>query len=268
MGIYFLYKMLRKDFRYGLRLPGSLSWIVSFLVRFSIKTIVDFTLIIHYRHLFDLGGMYWSLNLVLNQAFCFVSVYLYRKYSVEMSQSPSAAPSCAPVGVGENLDGIESSEATTLPELPLFEFVTGLFFLSMISFGLFLSRINKEYLVTFYDPRTASQFLCDNWRNGISDKERFYVFSKHQSLYKSINKELKDWLSENWDKWEEEKEDWFTAKMISKIPDEFIPKVVLKNMGGVGGRRKSSILAIKAEEKEEVVEKARRASAAQVVPSG
>ena len=94
----------------------------------------------------------------------------------------------------------------------------------MVSFVLFLSRINKEYLVTFFDNRTGSQFLCDNWRNGRSDKERFYVFGKHKSLYKSINKELKDWLNKNWEKWEEEKEDWFITKMICKIPIELLPK--------------------------------------------
>ena len=147
------------------------------------------------------------------------------------------------------LDDIESSQATNTNSselLPLRELVIGLFVLSMLSFGLFLSRINKEYLVTFYDNRTGSQFLCDNWRNGISDKERFYVFSKHPSLYKSINRELKDWLSENWERWEEEKEDWFTAKMISKIPSELLPEKALIDMGGVTGR-KASIIKMKEE---------------------
>ena len=263
--MYFLYKLLRGDWRYGLRLPGMVSWIVSMFVRVMIKTIVDFTLIIHYRHPFDLGGIYWSTNIVLNQAFCFVSVYLYRKYSAEMTKTNSTDTSATDNGT---LDGIDSSQVTTPPTLPLVELVIGLFVLSMLSFGFFLSRINKEYLVTFYDPRTASQFLCDNWRNGISDKERFYVFSKHPSLYESINKELKDWLSENWSKWEEEREDWFTAKVIGKIPSELLPEKFSCKLGvDVKGRRKSIDAMIKAEEKEVVVEKARRASAAQIVPS-
>ena len=139
----------------------------------------------------------------------------------------------------------------------------------MLSFGLFLSRINKEYLVTFFDMRTGSQFLCDNWRKGVSEKERFYVFSKHKSLYRSINKELKDWLSENWDRWEEEEAEWFTAKMIGKIPSELLPEKFSNKLGvDVKGRRKSIDAMIKAEEKDVVVEKVRRASAAQVVPSG
>jgi len=265
--MYFLYKLLKGDWRYGLRLPNALSWVCSSMIRVVMKTIVDFTLIIHYRHPFDLGGIYWSLNLIFNQTFCFVSVYLHRKYSTEMSMksaSPSAALSFAPNTTNGTLNGIDSSQA-----LPLLELVIGLFVLSMLSFGLFLSRINKEYLVTFYDMRTASQFLIDNWRNGLSDKERFYIFSKHKSLYKSINKELKDWLNDNWERWEEEKEDWFTAKMIGKIPSELLPEKFSNKLGvDVKGRRKSIDAMIKAEEKDVVVEKVRRASAAQVVPSG
>ena len=84
-----------------------------------------------------------------------------------------------------------------------------------------------------------------------SDKERFYVFSKHKSLYKSINKELKNWLTENWDKWEEEKEDWFTAKMIGRIPEELLPEKFTIKLGvDARGRRKSINSMIKAEEKE------------------
>ena len=88
-------------------------------------------------------------------------------------------------------------------------------------------------------------------------------------MYKSINKELKDWLGDYWERWEEEREDWFSAKMIGKIPDELLPEKFSRKLGvDAKGRRKSIDAMIKVEEKEVVVEKARRASAAQVVPSG
>ena len=270
-GIYFLYKLLRGDSRYAFRLPNLLSWIASGICRVGIKTVVDFTLLIHYRHPFDLGGMYWSINLVLNQIFCFVSVYLYQRFVVDHSSDDrhnnstsiaNAAILCNSTDTEKNTAGCDRDE---LPLLPL---VIGLFVLSMLSFGLFLSRIKKEYVVTFYDNRTGSQFLCDNWRNGTSDKERYYVFSKHPSLYKSINKELKDWLSENWERWEEEKEDWFTAKLIGKIPSELLPEKFVGELGGIKKARISIRKSVLKEGKEEVVERARRASVDQVVPSG
>ena len=220
------------------------SWISSIITRVVIKTIVDFTLIIHFRHPCDIGGMYWSMNVVLNQALCFLSVYLYEKFATEKNSN-----------IAEHL----------------FYLVFGLFLISVLNFLMFLSLINKKYLGTFFNTQTGKQFLCETWQIAGADKERFYIFSKHKSYYKSINKELKEWLSENWEKWEEEKEDWFTAKMIGRIPSELLPEKALEKYRGEGEiERKESIAAamIKAEEKEEVVEKARKASAAQLVPSG
>ena len=57
--------------------------------------------------------------------------------------------------------------------------------------------------------------------------------------------------------------------MIGKIPDELLPEKFTSKLGGdAKGRRKSIDAMIKVEEKEVEVEKVRRASAAQVVPSG
>ena len=53
------------------------------------------------------------------------------------------------------------------------------------------------------------------------------MFSKHKSYYKSINNEIKIWLEENYEKWEEDGEEWFNAKMIKKIPVELLPAKAL-----------------------------------------
>jgi len=141
-------------------------------------------------------------------------------------------------------------------EASLWYVVFVLFVLSMLSFSVFLFSINQEYWVTFLDTRTGKEFLCDLWRNGTADKERFHVFNKHKSYYKSINKELKEWLTANWDKWEEEKQDWFTAKMIGKIPSELLPNNVRKKLGSnVRERRKLMVAMIKIEKIEEAEKK-------------
>ena len=100
-------------------------------------------------------------------------------------------------------------------------------------------------------------------------KDKFIVFKRHKSYYKRIDEELKEWLVENWEKWENDKEDWFTAKMIGKIPSELLPEKFTRKLGvDEKGRRKSMDAMIKAEEKKVEVEKVRKASAAQIVPSG
>ena len=234
--LFFCYKLLRDDLRHWFRVKGALSWIITVFLRTIGKELTDFTLLIQTRHPFECGGMYWSVNLVANQLFCFFSVYLYKKYNN------------ASLEALENLKNTTSSgedyyDREEIISEALWPLVIGLFLFSMISFACFLLRINRKYLGTFFDTRSGKTFVCDSWRNSKRDEEKFHVFSKHKSYYRSINDELKSWLTENWSRWEFEKEDWFSAKMIRRIPDEVLPDRVLVKLGGAKGRRKSSAVA-------------------------
>ena len=161
---------------------------------------------IQFRHQFELGGAYWSANVVLNQAFCFVSVHLYGIYS----------------DVSEEV--VES----------LWMIVGGLFVFSMINFSLFLKLINPKYIHTFFSTTTGKEFTVQNYEEATTDVQRFDIFTHHKSYYKSINNDLKQWLTQNWDDMTDE--DWFTAKMIKKIPPEVLPDRVLERLGGKAGR--------------------------------
>ena len=222
LGVYLLYKLVRGDLRYWLDVRGLAGWTITMITRIVIKIIVDFTLVVHFRHSFELGGAYWSLNMISNQAFCFISVYLYGAYSVEASD-----------------------DVVNL----LWRLVGFLFFFSMLNFSLFLWYINEEYRGTFFGRTTGAEFLCQQWRDASTDKEKFYIFGKHRSYYFNIEDDVKLWLRENWERWEEERPDWLTAKLISKIPADLLPVTVLAGMGGEIGRSES-IRAMKKEEKE------------------
>jgi len=263
MGIYFLYKFARGDFRYWLNVEELLSWLCSIICRLMIKVITDFTLIVQFRHQFELGGVYWLANIVTNQLFCFVSVYLYKRFA-DTSTSVDNIIRCNTTDAGNTTNTVGCDEGSI--ESQLLFLVIGLFVLSVLSFGIFSRLINKDYLWTFYDIRTGSQFLCDNWRNGITDIERFETFDNHRTLYKSIEPELKVWLEENWERWEEEKEDWFNAAAISSVPVDLLPKKALSNMGGVTGR-KASIIKMK-EEKGKVVRERRGSVNLKIIPTG
>jgi len=227
MNLYFFFKMLRGDFRYRLRLEGLFSWIVTVLIRTVIKCIVDFTLIVQFRHPFELGGMYWSGNIVLNQLFCFASVCLYKKHLNDVisdnmnyrdgsEKDVKVSPRCNHADFDSyNVDYVCAESGL---EASLWNVVICLFVLSMLSFGGFLFSINREYWVTFLDMRTVKQIAVDNYKAAETDVMRFNIFTIHESIYSSISEELNKWLNDNWDRWEEEKPDWFTAAIISKFP--------------------------------------------------
>ena len=54
------------------------------------------------------------------------------------------------------------------------------------------------------------------------DQMRMDVFRRHSSYLEGIDAEIKVWTHENWDEWLAQ--DWFTEKVISRIPDEYVPK--------------------------------------------
>ena len=169
--------------------------------------------------------------MISNQAFCFVSVYLYNTYS--------------------------GSDEKNVIMQHLWLIVSSLLSFSMLSFATFMVLIKKEYRHTFYSTISGKQFLCDTWRNAKTDREKFNVFKKHKSYYKSINKDLKLWLEQNRDSWNYDGEEWFTAKMIAKIPSNLLPAKALNAMGGLEGRRKS-IMKMKEDEKKSANERSRR----------
>ena len=142
----------------------------------------------------------------MNQIFCFVSVYLYGKFSKD-----------------------SNDEVINV----LFALVGGLFVLSMLSFVGFLSLINKEYLRTFFDCRTAGQFVLANYNKAETDAMKFDIFTHHRSFYDPIQSELKTWLNENWERWEDEKPDFFTPAAISDIPSDLLPPWQLRAMVSV-----------------------------------
>ena len=219
MFIYISYKFLRADFRYWLNLSGLASLLASIFTRIIAKIIVDFTMILHFRHPYELSELYWSINVFLNQVFCFVSVYLYGKYSKEASD-----------------DEVEL----------LWKLVGGLFVFSMLNFGIFLKMINREYIKTFFSPITGKQFAVQNYIEATTDAMKFEIFGHHRSYYDSIQDELMKWLNDNWETWEEEQKDWFTPAAILTVPCDMLPKKALSDMGGVTGR-KASIVKMKAE---------------------
>jgi hypothetical protein len=77
VSIFLLFKFARGDLRYWLKLPGGLSWTMSFVVRFFTKLMVDFTTFVQLRHPQEIGGLYWCTCLLLGQATSFIAVHLY-----------------------------------------------------------------------------------------------------------------------------------------------------------------------------------------------
>jgi hypothetical protein len=64
MGLYFTYKILRRDFWHWVPLQGAASVVESVLERLVVKVLVDFTGVIQFRGAAEMGGLWFTLNMV------------------------------------------------------------------------------------------------------------------------------------------------------------------------------------------------------------
>jgi hypothetical protein len=215
MGVYFIQKIIRRDFIYWPPLPPTITIPLSILFRVMVKSIVDFSGCLMFRNSLELGGIYFSFNLLMTQVSVFVCVYLYHAHYA-----------------GENeLDETLTSAVTA-----------GLFALWFAIFVfLIFCVIVPEYRKTFWSFQTGRQ-MCQSYflENEGDDATKAIIFATHAAHWKNLEVEVKAWTMANWARWEEEKPEWFDLALKASIPDEYIPIAAIEALGGVGRERRGS----------------------------
>ena len=213
-GLYFLQKILRGDFTYWVPIEGTVGVLLSFLFRHSVKLIVDFTCIVHFRSAAELGGMFWLANLFISLVLAYACVFLY--YSQDQEDDKYFMPrASALVGLS----------ALTVAWL--------------VNFAVFIKVMKKEYRGTFLSTQTGASFSRDYFLRGKNDEVRAGIFRRHQSHWKSIRPAVKRWVQACWWKWEDDKPDWFNDWFVASVPDDMIPKEKLAALEKEGRSRRS-----------------------------
>ena len=207
MAIYFIYKIARGDFLYWVRIDNTpLAILVAIIERTLAKIIADFSGCIHLRNAPELGGFAFSVTMVWTQVMPWVALYLYDDEDDEMK-----------------------SQIT--------QFLVGCTCAWFILTMAFFATIKVEYLNTFYTLLTNKDFLNTRFLESTEDSLKFgLAFGYNMRMRKPIEREIKEWVAANIDRWKAEQEEWFD---ITKIPDKFLPKAVFEAEGGMRRRRSS-----------------------------
>jgi hypothetical protein len=167
-----------------------------------VKVVGDFTSIVQFRHPNEVGGMYWMFGFVLTMGSLPVAIILADRGDVAE-------------------EGLKLAWK-----------VVGIFTpCTFLLFAIFCFLIEKRYWGTFYSLERGKDGPLARFSNSNDDKKKaraIFMHSKH--YWKSIEEEVKTWVEANWDRWEEEKPDWFDVAMRARVPVEYIP--------GVGDARK------------------------------
>jgi len=186
-----LFKILRRDFWYWLRVEGVLSIALAGLERTLVKVVADFTGCVHFRHPFEMGGAAYSLSMVWAQIMPFLALRWYE---------------------GDNKE-----------ELRLLLGVN--FTVWVVLNGFFFLSIEKRFVKTFFTRTTAPQYTVQLFLTSEDDASKFdAAFDNRASYIKKCEGEVRGWVSVNIEMWRRENADWFK---IDKIPDAMLPAEVV-----------------------------------------
>ncbi|GMI28630.1 hypothetical protein TeGR_g11984 [Tetraparma gracilis] len=149
MGMYYIQKLVRRDFWYWLPTKGlGMSVLIAFLMRTMIKLLTDYTGIIQFRHPGELGGLYWTLNLVFAGASSIVFAVVYVK-------STSGG-------------GVEDR----IPVDWLTFVVASLVASWFVTFGVFLALMKKEHIYSFFSPENVHDHYKSMFLYGADDEHK------------------------------------------------------------------------------------------------
>lgn len=165
---------------------------------------------------YEMGGFYFSLNVVTSMAGCWLAAWLYIAH----------------------YNGHNKIAAETI-----FTFLGILLATWFIFVTLFFYKIKRRFWSTFYSTRTGCQETIAYFKEHEDDERKSLVFGSHTDLWKDIEDDVMKWTLENWARWERENPVWFTESWKEKVPDRMIPKPALDqlNVKAGGERRRSSI---------------------------
>eukprot|EP00519_Triparma_laevis_P012762 CAMPEP_0182500664 /NCGR_PEP_ID=MMETSP1321-20130603/9697_1 /TAXON_ID=91990 /ORGANISM="Bolidomonas sp., Strain RCC1657" /LENGTH=248 /DNA_ID=CAMNT_0024705163 /DNA_START=34 /DNA_END=777 /DNA_ORIENTATION=+ len=158
MAFYLLYKIVRKDFTYWLPLEGVVGMVTSVFQRVICKVVVDFAAIIQFRHPYEVGGLYFSLNMFLPL----------------LALTLLLALDLAKGNLSESTLALLTSLVTVLGGSLIF------------LLGAFLLLMDKEYWQTFMSTETGGQMKRRMFLEG-NDAMKASVFASNKGYRKPID---------------------------------------------------------------------------------
>jgi len=186
LALYLLLKVVRGDFHYWFPVEGMTGLFISLLLRGIVKMITDFTGVIHFRGPQELGGMYWTLNMVSALLASFLCVWIGGGGAVEWTIVGSLGGAWA------------------------------------FTFGLFFLLMKKQYLHTFFTMQLGKQQVMDYFLKGADDSGKKSILETNSAQWWSIREDVKEWVQANWWRWKREKPKWFDLVWQSNVPKDWI----------------------------------------------
>jgi hypothetical protein len=136
---------------------------------------------------------------------------------------------------------LDEVEDAVMDESVAWTIVGGLSGLGVSFFACFLLLMKPAYRSTFFSTETGYAWVQSYFVAGQTDEVKKRIFEHNKKQWMSIRDDVKAWTMENWERWEEEKPDWFNDNFVASLDDDMIPAASLRKMNGGSRRRRSSL---------------------------
>jgi hypothetical protein len=107
-------------------------------------------------------------------------------------------------------------------------------------FGASLLLMKRKYVATFFSLQSGHAWAKEKFIKGDTDELKAWTLGCNKKQWQSIRDDVKAWTMENWERWEEEKPEFFNDAFKASVDDDMIPAASLRKLNGAGGRRRSS----------------------------
>jgi hypothetical protein len=130
--------------------------------------------------------------------------------------------------------------ASKIGDLTLFTIVATLAVAFVVAVFSLSVMIKREYLRTFWSLQTGcaytQSYFLDNDGN---DAKRVEIFFCNERQWQAIRNRVREWVLGAYAAWKALMPSWFTTDLQSRIPDEFMPAQVVRELDAQapGGRR-------------------------------
>ena len=217
---YLVVKGLRRDLRYWMPVYGVGGALLSFMIRWIVKVIVDWTAVVHFRHPNEVGGAYFTFSLGLTVVMGIIAAMQYEreKAGVDVMYNITVIEDMEGVGADEAGGEERGLEESTVVICMIIACVG-----MVVSYLTLLTSVKKEYLHTFMSTKTSNKQQQDIFTKNEGDEERYGIFMCNRHKWEhTIGSNVKTWLNERLPVWLEEEHVWFNDQRRSIIPDDYV----------------------------------------------
>jgi len=213
-----IYRWHLTDFRFGA--------VFAVVTNLVLLGFFNFTGHLASRHPHTLGGMFFTCSSL------FSLVLMYAAGSVLAAEVERAG------------DDVTGMAADFIKEGHLVQAMTTLSLTFVVSFVVMLLSLTPEARGSFFSTESAAAATRLFYLKGETDEQKSFILHFNPAQWRSIREEVKSWVLENFERWEEEKPEWFDLKFRKRVPVDMLPPSHARKLQEVAAEKESCLSAI------------------------